>query len=273
MPRQRAAQRQDVVGRAVGAELLGDVGDDPCVGGGGGGQHRDAVGHRGDQVGQPAVVGPEVVAPVGDAVGLVDDEQTHALAQHRQLLLAEAWVGEPLRRDQQDVDIVGRKTRPDVVPLVGVGRVDRHGPHARALGGGHLVAHERDERRDEQRRAGALLPEQRRRDEVDRRLAPPGALHDQRPTVVVDQRADGLELALVEHRVGQPGQATQRFERPGLGVRVGDHALIVSAPQTSDVGPSTALSAVALPADERRLVGAAHRENHLLVVETREGLR
>ena len=197
---QRPAQGEDAVGRAADAELLGDVGDDPRVGGGRGGQDRDAVGHRGDQVGEAAVVGPEVVAPVGDAVRLVDDEQAHPLAQHRQLLLAEARVGEPLGRDQQDVDVVGRQARPDVVPLVRVGGVDGHGPHARALGGGHLVAHERDERRDEQRRAGALLPEQRRRDEVDRRLAPPGALHDQRAPPVVDQRADGLELPFVERR-------------------------------------------------------------------------
>ena len=215
--------------RAADAELLGHVGDDPRVGGGRGGQDGDAVGHRGDEVGEAAVVGPEVVPPVGDAVRLVDHEQAHPLAQHRQLLLAEARIGEPLGRDQQDVDVVGGQPCPHVVPLVRVGRVDGHGPHARALGRGHLVAHERDERRDQERRAGTLLPEQGRRDEVDRGLAPPGALHHQRAPAVVDQRADGLELALVEDGVGQPGEAAQRFQRGGLGVA----AVIVGGPAHS----------------------------------------
>ena len=62
---------------AAGAELLGDVGDHPLVGGGGGRQHRGAGGQRAQQVADAAVVGPEVVAPVGDAVRLVDDDRPH----------------------------------------------------------------------------------------------------------------------------------------------------------------------------------------------------
>ena len=77
---------------------------------------------------------------------LVDDEQAHPLAQHRQLLLAEAWIRESFGRDQQDVDVVGRQACPHVIPLVRVGGVDGHRPHTRAFGGRHLVAHERDER-------------------------------------------------------------------------------------------------------------------------------
>src|SRR3712207_7242479 len=51
----------------------------------------------------------------GDAVRLVDDEQAAAGHQPRQLLLAEARVGQPLRGDQQDVDLVGRQGLRDVV--------------------------------------------------------------------------------------------------------------------------------------------------------------
>ncbi len=60
-----------------GAELFGDVAHDPVVGRGGAAEHRhDAGPERGDEPADPPVVGPEVVAPVGDAVHLVDHDQT-----------------------------------------------------------------------------------------------------------------------------------------------------------------------------------------------------
>ena len=62
---------------------------------------------RGEQVADAPVVGAEVVAPVGDAVGLVDHEQPGARGELGQLLLAEPRVVEPLGADQQDVDLVG----------------------------------------------------------------------------------------------------------------------------------------------------------------------
>ena len=81
---QRAAQHQGVM-----SELLGDVVGDPLVGGGGGGQHRDAVGQLGQQGADPAVVRPEVMAPVGDAVGLVDDQQAAGRREPRHHLVAD----------------------------------------------------------------------------------------------------------------------------------------------------------------------------------------
>ena len=65
-------------------------------------------GQVGEQGADPAVVGPEVVAPVGDAVRLVDDQQAAGRGQPGQHLVAEAGVVEPLGADQQHVDLAGR---------------------------------------------------------------------------------------------------------------------------------------------------------------------
>ncbi len=68
---ERAAERGE-----LGAELFADVGDDAVVGGGGAAEHRHGGGVEAvDDLADPAVVGPEVVTPVGDAVDLVDDDQ------------------------------------------------------------------------------------------------------------------------------------------------------------------------------------------------------
>ena len=112
-------------------ELLGDVVGDPRVGGGGGREHRDAVGQVGEQRADPAVVGPEVVAPVGDAVGLVDDEQAAGRGQPGQHLVAEAGVVEPLGADQEHVDLAGPDRVVDRLPRLDVGGVDRHRADAR----------------------------------------------------------------------------------------------------------------------------------------------
>ena len=61
----------------------------------------------------------------------------------------------------------------DVVPLLAVGAVDRVRAQPEALGGRDLVAHQRQQRADDQRRSGARLPEQRGGDEVHRRLPQP----------------------------------------------------------------------------------------------------
>ena len=68
--------------------------------------------------------------------------------------------------------------------------------------GGDLVAHEREQRRDDERGPGAALAQQRGGEEVDRRLAPARALHAQDARAVLDQVADGLELVLAELGLG-----------------------------------------------------------------------
>ena len=148
--------------RSAAAELLGDVGGHPGVGGGGRGQHRDAVGQVGEQGADPAVVGPEVVAPVGDAVRLVDDQQPAGRGQPGQHLVAEARVVEPLGADQQHVDLAGRDRVLDRLPVLDVGGVDGDRADAGPLGGGDLVAHQGEQRRDDHGRAGALRAQQQR---------------------------------------------------------------------------------------------------------------
>ena len=132
------------------------------------------------------------------------------LGQH---LVAELGVVQALGADEQDVDLAGLDLAVDQRPVVGVGGVDRHRVDAGAVGGLDLVAHEREQRADDHRRALPARPEQRGGHEVDRRLAPPGALHHQRPPALGHQRVDRRPLVLAQRGVG-PGQALQR----GLGV-------------------------------------------------------
>jgi hypothetical protein len=197
----------------AGAELLGDVGHHPLVGRRRRRQDGCSLRQLTQQVADPAVVGAEVVAPVGDAVRLVDDQQAAAADQVGQLLLAEARVGQPLRGDEQDVDLVGGQPGGDVVPLRGVGAGDLHGPDPGARRGGDLVAHEREQRADQQGRACAPAPQQRRGHEVDGRLPPAGALDDQRPLRPLDQGGDRSVLPLPEDGVGTAGQLPEDGER------------------------------------------------------------
>ena len=113
-------------------QLLGDVRDDPGVRRRRGREHRGAVGQRGEQVADAAVVGAEVVAPVADAVRLVDDDAGRQRAASPGSCSARnRGLFEPLGADQQDVDLVVGERLGDVVPLVGVGGVHRHGADAR----------------------------------------------------------------------------------------------------------------------------------------------
>ena len=54
--------------RGVGAELAAHVGSDTGIGGGGRGQHRSVRVGGARDVGDAAVVGPEIVTPVRDGV-------------------------------------------------------------------------------------------------------------------------------------------------------------------------------------------------------------
>ena len=74
----RLAIQRTADGEQLVAELRLDVGDDPVVRGRGGAEHRHAAGQEIEDASEAAVVGPEVVAPVADAVHLVDDEQAGA---------------------------------------------------------------------------------------------------------------------------------------------------------------------------------------------------
>jgi hypothetical protein len=122
-------------------QLLCDVGDHPVVGGGRAGEDRH-VAEPGQDVADAAVVGPEVVAPVGDAVRLVDDQEPDLGGELRQHLVAKARGVEPLGRDDEDVDRSRGDAGVDLVPVVGVRRVDGLGRDAGPPGGCDLVAHQ-----------------------------------------------------------------------------------------------------------------------------------
>ena len=208
---QRASHRRDGDRRAVasGRQLFGHVVDDAGVGRCGGGQHRRSRGQLGEKVSDPAVVGSEVVAPVADAVRLVDDQEPAPLDETGQHLVAETWVGQALGRHEQHVDLVGVDARADLTPLGGVGRAQLLRAHSRPRGCGDLVAHQGQQRRDQQRRSGTLLSAQRGRDEVHRRLAPPRPLHDEGTLATVDECLDGFPLTLAKLGLGTGRQRAQ----------------------------------------------------------------
>ena len=131
-----------------------------------------------------------------------------------QLLVPEARVVQPLGETSSTSTVSAASCCWICAHSQLVGRIDGGGPHAGAFGSGHLVAHQRQQRRDDQRGTGAPAPQQQARHEVDRRFAPAGALHHQCPASAGDERLHGLELALVELRRVMAHQGPQ--QRRGL---------------------------------------------------------
>ena len=166
--RQRGGQPRALVGRAAaGHHGEGEVG---AIEAGGdahrlaqpqarddvGGDLRRRGGGRGDErlraqparrVGEAEVVGAEVVAPLRDAVRLVDDEQPDAGRAQR---LGEARRGEALRRDVEQAHLAGGGARHGraIDPGVLLGVDQRRAAGGDALERLDLVLHERHERRD-----------------------------------------------------------------------------------------------------------------------------
>ncbi len=125
------------------------------VGGGGQGDPWD-VREPLVQLGQPQVLRPEVVPPLRHAVRLVDGEQRDAVpvVQCREQL-PERGSQRPLRSDVEQVEIAGRGGPGHCPRVLGVqGGVEEGRPHAQQAQRLDLVLHERDERRDHDRRAG-----------------------------------------------------------------------------------------------------------------------
>ena len=97
----------------------------------------------------PEVRRAEVVAPLRDAVGLVDgDERRLALAQH----LGEAGDAQPFRRDKEEVEIAAEVVHASLprecAIKAGVNARDREAERGEAR---CLIVHERDERADDER--------------------------------------------------------------------------------------------------------------------------
>ncbi len=124
---------------------------------------------------QKEVIGAEVVTPLRDAVRLVDHEQPDPYLPDE---LCEPRRGKALGRDIEQPDLSGR--RPGQRLTVGgpaLLRVDELDPSGRDLAQrGHLVLHQRDERRDHEREVVA----HQRRKLVAQRLARAGGHYDER---------------------------------------------------------------------------------------------
>lgn len=226
LPVQRPAQHQRLGGALTRTELLGDVGGHPGVGRGRGGEHGHTRRKVGEHRAQPSVVRPEVMTPVRDAVRLVDDQQAGRRRELGQHLITEIGVVQPLRAHQQDIHVAGRHLGLDGVPLLGVGGVDRARADPGPRGRLDLITHQREQRGDDHGRSAAALPQQRRRDEIDRGLAPARALHDQRAAVVGDQRLDRPPLIFA-----QPGRAAGIPDETGQdGIGCGTQLFVAHAP-------------------------------------------
>ena len=123
------------------AELDQDVGAGLRVGGGGQAEAR-YVGKTIEQRAQQAIVGPEIMAPFGHAMRLVDGDQR----QRRPLdHLAERIGGRPFGRGIEQVELAALQPSQRLLPIV-VGRGQRCGANAEGFGGTDLVVHQRDQR-------------------------------------------------------------------------------------------------------------------------------
>ena len=206
---ERAAERGE-----LGAELFTDVGDDPIVRRRRASEHRHGGGVEPvDDLADPAVVGPEVVTPVGDAVDLVDDHQPGSRTDQRHRQVGELRIGEPLGRHEDEVDVVRRDVGGELVDRRRRRAVHRHRAQPEPGRRVDLVAHQREQRRDQQRRPEPGVAQQPGREEVHRALAPSGALDDEDTGPVAHQGFDGFTLMRSELRVGSPGQPTQGVEQ------------------------------------------------------------
>ena len=90
--------------------------------------------------------------------------------------------------------------------------MDRGRPQAHPRRRSELVPHQRQQRRDQQGRAGACLPQQLRSNEVDEALSPTRPLNNQEPAATLDNVSDSLLLAFAKTSIGQPGPGAEQFE-------------------------------------------------------------
>ena len=118
----------------------------------GGGCCEGDAGHVGEASAEGlevSVVGPEVVSPLGDAVGLVDRDEADGYGIEER---HEAGHRQAFGRDIEDLDSPHERGRVDTADLRRwqAAVYERRGNAIRSEGV-HLVLHERDERRDHER--------------------------------------------------------------------------------------------------------------------------
>jgi hypothetical protein len=153
---------------------------------------------------QQPVIGPEIMPPFGNAMRLVDRHQRQRYAPDQ---VPERVARRPFGRHVDEVELAPLQPRHRLLAIA-VGRGERGGADSETFGGADLVVHQRDQRRDDERRA---RPRQRRH-LVAQRLARAGRHHGQR----VPPRHDAPDHLLLDaaKRVEAEG-AAQNVERRG----------------------------------------------------------
>ena len=175
---------------------------------GGGGQRDD---RRRPQAGhvlaQAAVIGPEIVPPLRNAVRLIHHDQRNLpLGEH----LRKARHAQALRRNEQELQFAGQ------VVAASLPRIHPAAPGMNALHSktpslelGHLVFHQGDQGTDDQRRPAARNGRQL----IAQRLARPGG-HDQQHVAPFDHRPANRFL-IGEESVETEGAAQKRAQVNG----------------------------------------------------------
>ena len=209
---------------------------------------------------QPQVFGPEIVAPLRDAMGLVDREQIdRQSAQHFQRVVAR----QPLGRDIEQTQRAIFQRAEDALTLAAVGRgVQRRRGNAEFAELGDLIAHQGDQRRNHH---GQAFARQRRKLETERFAA--AGRHHREHVLAAEHRAQ--DFLLTRTKAGKAEHARelaarllqQHFRhahrRPSAGSNTGVHCTssIRSAPQasiTSRSKPSAAPLASGISASAAR---------------------
>ena len=206
----RPREAVDELARIAQPQLGADVVARARVGRGGDGEARHLREHL-RQPSQHAVLRTEVVAPLADAMRLVDRHQRERQARQP---LQHGRLHQAFGREVEQVQRAFVDPPPDVGAQAGLGAgVELLGRDARLLQGGDLVGHQRDQRRDDEAEAG---PHQRR-DLVAQALAAARRQHGQR-TAAGQHLADHAGLQTAE--VGVAERAAQ--DRPrGIERRAG----------------------------------------------------
>ena len=187
----------------VEAQALDDVALGGLIRGGGDGD----AGHRRETVlehRELEVLGPEVVAPLRDAMGLVDGEQREFAAPQ---MVEKRGHEQPLGRDVDEIERAGAHLGFGAQRFaVRQRRVERGGAHAELRERLDLVAHERDQRRHHDRDTGPA----QRRNLIAQRLAEAGR-HQHQRIAAGDDVVDNLGLEAPE-RI-EPENRAQDVER------------------------------------------------------------
>ena len=132
----------------------------------------------------------------------VYDEQANVALKQRQELLHELRIAQPLRRDHQQIHLIGQERAFDLLPLVQIFTVNGCGAQTDAFRGQELIAHQRQQRTDEQRRSSASFANDFSREKIDDTLAPARPLNHQNAATLIGCEINCLPLTIAKvHRL------------------------------------------------------------------------